>query len=141
MMFTGIKKHYPTGTLFTRTECNTKACDCKRRLIVGCFFFFFLMTFIKFRVIDKFEGFDPEHFLVGYNFEIQVAKQEKQKGILHRWKKEKKKECQTTLKIALYTGHLKKTFCLFLNPFCILSWCSSTILENWAQKPQIKVRS
>jgi len=36
------------------------------------------MSFIKFRAIDKYEGFDPEHFISGYYFEIQVAEQEKQ---------------------------------------------------------------
>lgn len=34
------------------------------------------MSFMKFRAIDKFEGFDPEHFLLGYYFEIEVAEQE-----------------------------------------------------------------
>lgn len=32
---------------------------------------------MKFRAIEKFEGFHPEHFLLGYYFEIQFAKQEK----------------------------------------------------------------
>ena len=45
------------------------------------------------------------------------------------------------LKIALYTGLLKKTFCFLLNLFCIISWHAGTVLEKWAQKPQIKVRS
>lgn len=52
------------------------------------------MSFIKFRTIDKVEGFDPEHFLLGYYFEIQVVKKQKQDSILHRWKNETKaKQC------------------------------------------------
>lgn len=42
---------------------------------------------MKFRAIEKFEGFDPEHFVLGYYLEIQFAKQERQKSILHKWKK------------------------------------------------------
>lgn len=45
---------------------------------------------MKFRAIEKFEGFDPEHFLLSDYFEFQFAKQEMQKSILHKWKKKTK---------------------------------------------------
>lgn len=32
---------------------------------------------MKYRAIEKFGGFDPEHFLLGYYFEIQFVKQKK----------------------------------------------------------------
>lgn len=38
------------------------------------------MSFIKFKVIDKCKEDDPELFLSGYYFEIQVAIQEKKGG-------------------------------------------------------------
>lgn len=63
---------------------------------------------MKFRTIEKFEGFDPEHFLLGYCFEIQFAKQEKQKSISHRWTNEAK--ASSAENSALYWT-LKKTFC------------------------------
>lgn len=34
------------------------------------------MPFIKFRAIDKFEGFDQKSYLLGYYFEIQATEQE-----------------------------------------------------------------
>lgn len=45
---------------------------------------------MKFGATEKFEGPDPEHFLLGYYFDIQFAKQEKQKSILSRWKNKTK---------------------------------------------------
>lgn len=48
------------------------------------------MEFMKFRAIEKFEGSDPEHFFLGYYFEILFAKQEKQKSILKTWKNKTK---------------------------------------------------
>lgn len=40
------------------------------------FFFFLTMPFIKFRAIDKFEGFDQKSYLLGYYFEMQATEQE-----------------------------------------------------------------
>lgn len=70
---------------------------------------------MKFRAIEKFEGFDPEHFLLDYYFEIQFAKQEKQKSISHRWKNETK--ANNAENSTLYWT-LKKTFSFVLNLFC-----------------------
>lgn len=70
---------------------------------------------MKFRTIEKFEGFDPENFLLGYCFEIQFSKQEKRKSISHRWTNEAK--ASSAENSALYWT-LKKTFCFVLNLFC-----------------------
>lgn len=70
---------------------------------------------MKFRAIEKFEGFDPDHFLLSYYFEIQFAKQEKQKSILHR--RRKKTKPNNAENSSLYWTP-KKTFCFVLNLLC-----------------------